>query len=130
MAEKSASPRASASLRSASPMVRTVGRARTVSAPIRTCSCAMVVPPEATGSRYLLLSYSRRAVTRDNDSSLSQKTSCPPPDRNGTLLLGEGVAVCRPGSDVSTSAARPTPGQLPDGDHLFRGQLSPGHQPV
>src|SRR6478672_3011399 len=64
MAEKSASPRASASLRSASPMLRTVGRTRTVSAPMRTCSCAMVVPPETTRVAPPLIGH---AVPRPRD---------------------------------------------------------------
>src|SRR5262245_12880700 len=49
MAEKSARPRLSASLRSARPILRTAGRARIASAPIKTCSCAMVVPPDRPG---------------------------------------------------------------------------------
>src|SRR6266516_625061 len=104
MAEKSASPRASASLRSASPMVRTVGRARTVSAPIRTCSCAMVVPPEATRVSFIVL-ISRRAVTRDYDSTLSKKTCWPPMPRRivrpaqaapaaSMIALALGAAAC------------------------------------
>src|SRR3954462_8023728 len=49
MAEKSAMPSARAFLISLRPMVRTIGRARFDSAPMRTCWCAMVVPPAVRG---------------------------------------------------------------------------------
>src|SRR6478752_617516 len=49
MAEKSAMPSASAFLISLRPMMRTIGRARFDSAPMRTCWCAMVVPPAVRG---------------------------------------------------------------------------------
>src|ERR1700704_4768521 len=42
-------PRRSASAISAKPMVRTVGRVRIDSAPMRTWTCAMVVPPAKSG---------------------------------------------------------------------------------
>src|SRR5262249_28901898 len=74
MAEKSARPRASASLRSARPVRRTVGRARIVSAPMRTCSCAMVVPPEHQG-RHAGLGH---AVPRPEPILTQREKTCSP----------------------------------------------------
>src|SRR5258705_412329 len=64
MAEKSASPRVSASLRSARPMVRITGRARIVSAPMRTCSCAMVVTSRATRVAFGAVAVGALAIGR------------------------------------------------------------------
>src|SRR5262245_7624071 len=92
MAEKSAKPRASASLRSARRMRRTVGRARAVSAPTRTCSCAMVVPPEQSGSP--CRSWSRRAATPIYINTAGENVfGAVPADRNGTPAVGQGIAV-------------------------------------
>src|SRR5262245_5940657 len=69
MAEKSARPRLSASLRSANPILRTTGRVRIDSAPIKTCGCAMVVPPDRPGvvTPGAVSSHrSRRAATSDS----------------------------------------------------------------
>src|SRR2546428_8729789 len=92
MAEKSARPRASASLRSARPMRRTVGRARIGSAPMRTCSCAMVVPPEHQG-RHAGLGQ-RRAATRTYINTAGEDLfATTPADRTGPPAGGEGIAV-------------------------------------
>src|SRR5262245_58784379 len=123
MAEKSARPRASASLRSARPMRRTVGRARIVSATMRTCSCAMVVPPEQTKVAIPVLITPCRdpgaILTRVGENSFGAV----PADRNGTPAVGRGIAVrqqdVRYGASVSFAAADDE-NQLPDGDHRCR----------
>src|SRR5262249_10414944 len=115
MAEKSAKPRASASLRSARPMRRTVGRARIVSAPMRTCSCAMVVPPEQAGSP--CRSWSRRAATR----SYINVFGAGPADRNDTPAIAAGHCgspagppICCRDPGATSPAGEENP--LPDGD--------------
>src|SRR5262249_34828985 len=77
MAEKSGRPRASASLGSARPMRHPVGRARIVSAPMRTCSCAMVVPPEHQ-SRHAGLGH---AVPRPQPILTQREKTCSPQRR-------------------------------------------------
>src|SRR5262249_47367240 len=92
MAEKSAKPRASASLRSARRMRRTVGRARAVSAPTRTCSCAMVVPPQQSGSPCRC--WSRRAAPPDYiNTEREDLFAATPEDGNGPPAVGQGIAV-------------------------------------
>src|SRR5262245_7306558 len=121
MAEKSAKPRASASLRSARRMRRTVGRARAVSAPTRTCSCAMVVPPEQSGSP--CRSWSRRAATPTYINTAGENVfGAVPADRNGTPAVGQGIAVrvrdvryAEKGAGA-TLAPADDENQLPDGD--------------
>src|SRR6266436_1192912 len=73
MAEKSASPRVSGSLRSARPMVRITGRARIVSAPMRTCSCAMVVTSRATR---VALAFIDRAAPRPGIMLILPEKTC------------------------------------------------------
>src|SRR3989440_1542115 len=91
----------------------------------RTCSCAMVVPPEATRVSFIVL-ISRRAVTRDYDSTLSEKTCWPPmpPDRNGTPAAGRALRFVGPASDIAKSAA-PTPGLTETTDAAPHGPPSP-----
>src|SRR6478672_454000 len=119
MAEKSARPRASASLRSARPMRRTVGRARIVSAPTRTCSCAMVVPPEQAGSP--CRSWSRRAATRSYISTAGENVfGAGPADRNGTPAVARGHCGSPAGRPIFWVRCElrlaGAENQLPDGD--------------